>query len=95
MRNPMFSDVMWSGCAPAGGFGDHTLSTRDLTWKFSMRGSFSPLTVSLVVQGTTNAVSPQSMRFIAPFGQMAVVDAEAQGLVLIDLNIVAVVHNYF
>ena len=38
MRNPMFSYVTWSGCGPlADPVTDHTLTARDLTWKFSDR----------------------------------------------------------
>jgi hypothetical protein len=84
MRNPMFSFVMWSGCTPLTG-NDHTETARDLVWKFSMRGGFSPVTVS-ISQNTTTAVLPQSMRFIDSLGQLAVVDGAQQGLVLIDLN---------
>jgi hypothetical protein len=108
MRNPMFSFLMWSGCgtlargadAGTGGsfdshFGDHTLSTRDEVWRFSLRGSFSPIVVSLA-QGMNIPVSPQSMRFINPLGQLAVVDGAQQGLVLIDLNTIAFAHTpYF
>jgi hypothetical protein len=97
MRNPMFSYVTWAGCGePMGGSGagDHTLTARDLTWKFSIAGGFSPLTISLT--GTTGvAVSPQSMLFISSLGQLAVVDGAEQGLVLIDLNAVAFSTNYF
>ncbi len=94
MRNPMFSYVMWSGCGPLPGFNDHTLSERDQVWRFSVRGSFAPITISLA-QGTTTDVSPQSMRFIPSLGQLAVVDSESQGLVLIDLYAVAFAHAYF
>jgi hypothetical protein len=95
MRNPMFSYVTWSGCGPlANPVNDHTLTARDLTWKFSIGGAFSPLTISL--SGTSNAsVSPQSMLFIDSLGQLAVVDGAQQGLVLIDLNTVALSNNYF
>ena len=94
MRNPMFSFVMWSGCTPLVA-NDHTETARDMQWRFSMRGGFSPLTVS-ITQGTTTAVSPQSMRFIDSLGQLAVVDGSPQGLVLIDLNSLAFAHNpYF
>jgi hypothetical protein len=56
-----------------------------------VRGGFNPLTVSIT--GNTNtAVSPQSMRFIESFGQLAVIDGELQGLVLIDLNTLAFAH---
>jgi hypothetical protein len=94
MRNPFFSFVMWSGCPADGANGDqaaHTTSTRDLTWKFSLRGGFSPLSISLT-GNTGAAVIPESMRFIASLGQLAVVDGAQQGLVLIDLNNVNFAH---
>jgi hypothetical protein len=94
MRNPLFSFVMWSGCGNPPGYNDHTLSQRDQVWRFSVAGGYSPITISLW-QGTTTAVSPQSMRFIPSLGQLAVVDSEAQGLVLIDLYAVAFSHAYF
>ena len=60
-----------------------------------MRGGFSPLTIPLT-GNTAAAVIPQSMRFIASLGQLAVVDGAQQGLVLIDLNTVNFAHNpYF
>lgn len=91
MRNPMFSYVMWSGCAPLVG-NDHTETARDLVWRFSMRGGFSPVTVSLS-QNTAIAVTPQSMRFIDSIGQLAVVDGNQQGLVLINLNSLQFAHD--
>jgi hypothetical protein len=95
MRNPMFSYVMWSGCSAMGyANGAHTFSARDLSWKFTVSGGFAPLTMSL--SGTSGAeVSPQSMLFVGPFGQLAVVDGSSQGLVLFDLNSVAFSVNYF
>jgi hypothetical protein len=87
MRNPMFSYVMWSGCGTFAGPTDHTLSQRDESWRFSVLGSASPITIS-IAQGGTTAVSPQSMLFIPTISQLAVVDGSAQGLVLIDLNLV-------
>jgi hypothetical protein len=91
MRNPMFSFVMWSGCTPLVG-NDHTETARDNVWKFSMRGGFQPVTVS-ISQNTTTAVLPQSMRFIDSLGQLAVVDGAQQGLVLIDLNTLQFAHS--
>ena len=88
MRNPMFSFVMWNGSAPG------RLPQRDMQWKFSTRGQFSPLVVNIA--STTTAVSPQSMLFIDSLGQLALVDGSSQGLVLIDLNTVALAHTpYF
>ena len=81
MRNPMFA--MWmrggeSGDPPA----------RDTQYTFSSRGQFSALFVS--VAGGTTSVSPQSSFYVAPLGQLAVVDGSSQGLVLIDLRAVTV-----
>ena len=94
MRNPMFSFTMAAPCA-APAPGSHTVSTRDMQWQFQMRGGFTPISISLT-GGTTAAVSPQSMRFVEPFGQLAVVDGAQQGLVLIDLNTLGFAHTpYF
>ena len=94
MRNPMFSYVTWGGCGPITVDGDHTLTARDLAWHFSVSGGFSPLTLSLA--GTTGTpVSPQSMFFIGSLGQLAVVDGSQQGLIIIDLDTVTLVANYF
>jgi hypothetical protein len=87
----MFSFVTWSGCAALTG-NDHTETGRDLVWKFSVRGGFTPVTVSLS-QNTNTAVLPQSMRFIDSIGQLAVVDGAQQGLVLIDLNTLQFAHS--
>jgi hypothetical protein len=106
-RNPMFSFAMWQGCSPqstndAGsslglcqGFGDHTTSQRDLSWRFSMRGGFTPLTFAL--GGVTDApVVPQSVRPLPAFQQLAIVDGAQQGLILIDLHTLQFAHTpYF
>jgi hypothetical protein len=89
VRNPMFSFVLWSGCTPLVG-NDHTETARDMQWRFSLRGGFVPLTLT-IAQGT-NAVAPQSMRFIDSLGQLAIVDGSLQGLVLFDLNSLAFAH---
>jgi len=101
MRNPMFSYVTWSGCSTApldGGTaaaqGQHTFTARDLSWHFSVRGGFSPLTMSLT-GGANTTVSPQSMLFIDPLGQIAIVDGSLQGLVIFDLNSLTMSHSPF
>lgn len=102
MRNPMFSFVMWGPCGtpaamtlPDGGVATpaHTLTTRDLQWRFSLRGGFIPLSVS--VQGTSPVpVSPQSMLYLGPYSQLAIIDGatNGQGLVLIDVNTLGFAH---
>jgi hypothetical protein len=76
MRNPAFSFFVQNGSAD-------TTPERDMAYHFSTRGGFQPLAINLAAQ--TTAVNPQSMRFIESLGQIAVVDAASQGLVLIDL----------
>ena len=100
MRNPMFSYVTWSGCsntslsATSTTTGQHTFTSRDLSWHFSTRGGFAPLTMSLN-GGTGGAVNPQSMLFIDPLGQIAIVDGAAEGLVVFDLNSLSPSHSPF
>ncbi len=105
MRNPSFAYITWAGCGAAnqgttpGDAGaavaaQHTLTARDLTWRFTVEGGFSPLTIPL--SGTTNTpVSPRSMIPIGPLGQLGIVDGANQGFVVIDLDDVAVVADYF
>jgi hypothetical protein len=83
MRNPMFSFAMKAACGKVPD-GAHTLTARDLQWKFSVRGGFDPLTLS-ITQGANVAVSPRSMFFIEPLSRLAIIDGEQQGLVVFDL----------
>ncbi len=99
VRNPMFSFYIQPGVGPTGSLAPgssscdtHTLAQRDNQWQFTMAGGFSPITIQLN-GGTAAGVSPQSMRFIEPFGQMAVVDGSQQGLVVIDLNTLGFAHD--
>jgi hypothetical protein len=95
LRNPMFSFYIVPPPKGAAPDCNHTLITRDVQWRFSMRGGFDPIAISLT-QGSAGGVSPQSMRFVEPFGQLAVVDGAQQGLVLIDLNTLGFAHSpYF
>lgn len=95
LRNPFFSAWMKVATAPDPKADPvYTFTVRDAVWKFSTRGGFVPQTINLAT--TTTAVVPQSMRFIESLGQLAVVDGSSQGLVLIDLNALALAHNpYF
>jgi hypothetical protein len=86
MRNPAFSFIVW-------GAKDGTVPGRDVQWKFTTRGQFTPLAVNIA--SSTTAVAPQSMRFIDSLGQLALVDGSSQGLVLIDLNTVTLAHTPF
>jgi hypothetical protein len=84
MRNPTFSFFVQNGATN----NQNVLPTRDTSWHFQTRGGFTPVQINLAA--TTTAVNPQSMRFIDTLGQIAVVDAASQGLVLIDLANVAI-----
>ncbi len=105
MRNPMFSYITFNGTATAeadAGAGPpggamcngapvlEAIPPRDDVWKFSTRGQFTPYTINYASSSTS--VSPQSMRFVSSFGQLAVVDGASQGLVLIDLNALQQAH---
>ncbi|MBS2012122.1 MAG: hypothetical protein JST00_04510 [Deltaproteobacteria bacterium] len=81
MRNPLFAVTISN---PASG----EALARDMVYSFTTRGQFSYLGINIA--GTSTAVSPQSMRFIDPLGQIAVVDGASQGLILIDLRAVTV-----
>lgn len=90
LRNPMMSLVVWNGVTAAG----NVAPSRDMTWRFALRGQFNPLLVDLARR--TTAVNPQSMRFIEPLGQVAIVDGSSQGLVLINLDTVELARDpYF
>lgn len=94
MRNPSFSYFMVSGTSGrAGGPPVEQLPARDSQWAFSTSGQFTPQTINIAA--STTVVSPQSMLFIDSLGQLAVVDGASQGLVLIDLDQLIIVHNYF
>lgn len=84
MRNPALSFFVQNGSRQ----GRDAVPERDTVWRFTARGQFLPLVINLAA--TTSAVNPQSMRFIETLGQVAVVDAASQGLVLIDLGTVGV-----
>ena len=51
--------------------------------------------MTITIGGSSIAVNPQSMRFIDSLGQIALVDAASQGLVLIDLKSVAIARAPF
>ena len=98
MRNPAFSFFVQNGYTIVTDstnkkqFGQaiDTPPTRDTFYHFQSRGQFTPLIVDLTQGNSANTVDPQSMRFIDPLGQVAVVDGSAQGLILIDLSLVAI-----
>jgi hypothetical protein len=79
LRNPALAFFVQNGSRA----GVDLLPERDTVWRFTTRGQFLPLVIDLAAQ--TFAVNPQSMRFVETLGQVAVVDASSQGLVLINL----------
>jgi hypothetical protein len=105
MRNPMFAFFIQHpygpdpNISPAAGDAGAPLVVsrppRDDTWQFSMKGELAPLSINLAA--TNSNVSPQSMLFIPSLGQLAIVDGsqQGQGLILIDLNAVAVTGNTY
>ncbi len=90
LRNPFFATAMVAPELPSASDPTYSFSTRDAQWRFSVRGGFVPQTINLTA--STNAVVPQSMRFIESLGQLAIVDGASQGLILIDLNTIGLAH---
>ena len=94
LRNPILSLAL-AGKAPT--MADlakrYTYADRDLVWKLSTRGKYSVHFYNLAANST--AVSPQSMRYVDPLGQMAIVDGSLLGLVLYDLNALTVAKTYY
>jgi len=86
MRNPMFSFAVYGGEGQA-------VPTFGTTFRFTTRGRFEA--VSGNIAATSTAVSPRSMRYVGPLGQMAIVDGASQGLVLFDLRTVTVSRTSF
>lgn len=89
LRNPLFSFFVENGETA----GRDVAPLRNTVWKFTTRGQFQSLSFGLGGQSTS--VNPQSMRFVAPLGQVAIVDASNQGLVLVDLRSVAIARAPF
>ncbi len=89
MRNPAFSFFL---AAPVAKGDDaksaFSISIRDDTYQFSTRGSYGAQGISLTTLSTS--VSPRSSMFVGPLGAIAVVDASAEGLFIIDLNTLAI-----
>lgn len=79
IRNPMLDFFIVGGASSAN-------PARDTQYAFSTRGQFRSLFIG--IGGSSISVNPQSMRYVEPLGQMAVVDGASQGLVLIDLRAV-------
>ncbi len=98
LRNPVFSFFVENGIAvvPDDNGGSRVVDApplRDTQWRFTTRGQFQSLSVA--IGGQSTSVSPQSMRFIPPLGQVAVVDAASQGLVIVDLRTVSIARSPF
>ncbi|WP_394822928.1 hypothetical protein [Pendulispora albinea] len=80
MRNAALSFMIFNGHLGAA----DVVPERDTIWQFQTRGGYGALTLNLA--GSSVAMSPQSMKFVEPFQQMAVVDGSSQGLIMVDLN---------
>jgi hypothetical protein len=89
LRNPMFAFLVWNGQDTTSACADKP-PVRDMAWKFSTIGELQPVAINLAA--TTTGLSPQSMKFIDSLGQIAIVDGESQGLILIDLGTLAEAH---
>ncbi len=82
-RNPSFAFVLWAGENP---------SQRGWLWQFSTRGQFIPyvwdMTSAGLSSGTVNVLLSEIVSLDA-FGQLAIVDSGARGIVVFDLSTMA------
>lgn len=92
IRNPLLAASFVAAAAPSQGL--FTNEQRDLTYKLSTHGGFAIELVTLTSASST-AVSPQSMRYVSPLGQMGIVDGSTLGLILVDLNTLVVAKTYY
>jgi hypothetical protein len=84
--NPMFRFAIVRG-------GDGKDPTRDMNFRFTTQGAFQPLIVDLA--STTKDVQPQSLRFLAGTGEIAVVDGSLNGLYLVSAQSVQVSRQFY
>jgi hypothetical protein len=75
---------MYRGLAP---------TQRDMRYAFEVVGGFAPLAVSLT--GATNVILPVAMTTIPGYDQLAVVDSQDRGLMLISLRTVGVQTSFY
>ena len=83
-RNPQMRFTVWKGSMTA---------LRDTAFVFDEVGGFGRLSMSLLTQ--TNQVSPQTVAYVPPLGQLAVADGASQGFILVDLGSLVVVRPFF
>jgi hypothetical protein len=89
LRNPAFSFYMPAPVVTGdAALTQYSTMVRDDTWQFSTRGQYTSQSVALTTSNTS--VLPQSSMFVAPLGAIAIVDASANGIFIIDLNTLAV-----
>ncbi len=86
LRNPFFSFAMF-------GPGDGGAAVeRDLEWKFSTRGQFTPFQISLRTSSNQTEAAPtltKSMRYVPALSNVAIVDGSSRGLTFLDLRSLA------
>lgn len=86
MRNPMFAFTIYGGLG-------QDVPVFGTTFTFTTRGRFEAVNGNIAA--TSTAVSPRSMRYVGPLGQMAIIDGASQGLVLFDLRTVTLSRTTF
>jgi hypothetical protein len=67
-------------------------SVRDMQFRFSTGGEFTPLTLSIAVNDPD--VQPTNARYLPNTGELVVSDGSLEGIVLVDLNALAVTNQH-
>lgn len=83
-KNPQMQFSIWAG---------KSASERGMSFVFHESGGFVPLYANLAA--STTLVSPQSMTYVPPLGELAIADGGLLGLAFINLNTVSVGRTFF
>ena len=92
--NPLFRFAVREGVTISKGKTFSVTPDRDMQFRFGNTNPFSPLSISLATDSTTQ-ILPMSIRYLDPTGELAVVDGSVNGVVMIDLATVSVSRSFF
>ncbi len=91
--NPMFRFAIQDDIDPPKGF-KALFDDRDLQFRYTTIGSFTPLLVDLSTDAQT-LIAPVGMTYVPSTGDLAVTDGSINGLILVNLASVSVTRQFF
>jgi hypothetical protein len=81
-------------CAKTGGAPVTVPTQRDSVFRFTTNGSFAPLLIGLATDGTS-LIEPQSITYLPPTMELAVIDGAFNGLIMVSLQTSTVTRSFF